>query len=257
MKPLYTFIISLFCLTTAATAQVTLSAPNVNVALNATFTVELRATTRDSLTSLQFSFAWNPAVLAFQRVDTVGGFPPSAISDEFGLSNTAGGKLTFLWLDRSSRGYRVPTDSFVVFKIVFKAIGANGTSSALQFVNAPTTTKASNSDLVTVPMTVREGLVRVGTTAVFSQNTEGVTLGQNYPNPFDTQTVIPVTLQEMDDVTLEVTDLRGKIFLIKKYHFEAGRHEIRLTNSDIISNGIFIYNLKTKRGLASRAFIKR
>ena len=257
MNQLYIFLISLFCLTTAATAQVTLSAPTVNVALNATFTVELRVTTRDSLSSLQFSFAWNPAVLSFQQVDTLGGFPPSAVSDEFGLSNTAGGKLTFLWLDRSSRGYRVPTDSFGVFKIVFKAIGTNGTSSALQFVNSPTTTKASNANLVTIPMTVREGLIKVGTTAVFSQNTEGGVLGQNYPNPFDMQTVIPVTLQERDDVTLEVTDLTGKFFLIKKYPFEAGRHEIRLTNTDVISNGIFIYNLRTKRGLLSRVFIKK
>jgi hypothetical protein len=229
----------------------------MNVALNATFTVELRATTRDSLSSLQFSFAWNPAVLSFQRVDTTGGFPPSAVTDEFGLSNTAGGKLTSLWIDGSSRGYRVPTDSFIVFKIVFKAVGANGTSSALQFVNTPTTTKASNANLVSISVILREGLIKVGTTAVFDKNTEGVTLGQNYPNPFDIQTVIPVTLQESGDVVLEVTDLLGKIFLIKKYHFEAGRHEIRLTDSDIISNGIFIYNLRTKRGLMSRAFIKK
>jgi hypothetical protein len=257
LKHLYIFIISLFCLTTAATAQVTLSAPTLNVALNATFTVEVRVTTRDSLSSLQFSFAWNPAVLAFQRVDTSGGFPPSAVSDEFGLSNTAGGKLTSLWIDGSSRGYRVPTDSFIVVKIVFKAVGVNGTSSALQFVNTPTTTKASNSNLVTLPVTVREGLIRVGTTAIFSQNTEGVTLGQNYPNPFDSQTIIPVSLKETSDVTLEVTDLIGKIFLIKKYHFEAGRHEIRLTNTDFIPNGIFIYNLRIKQDLISRSFIKR
>jgi hypothetical protein len=257
LKHLYFFIISLFCLTTAANAQITLSAPTLSVAVNATFTVELRATTRDSLSSLQLSFAWNPAVLSFQRVDTIGGFPPSAVSDEFGLSNTAGGKLTSLWIDGSSRGYRVPTDSFIVFKIVFKAVGANGTSSALQFVNTPTTTKASNSNLVTIPVTLREGLIKVGTTAVFAQNTEGVLMGQNYPNPFDSQTVIPVTLQETDDVTLEVTDLTGKIFLIKKYHFEAGRHEIRLTNTDVIPNGIFIYNIKTKRGSLNRSFIKR
>jgi hypothetical protein len=227
------------------------------VAVNATFTIELRATTRDSLSSLQFSFSWNPAVLSFQRVDTTGGFPPSAVADEFGLSNTASGKLTSLWIDGSNRGYRVPTDSFIVVKIVFKAIGANGTSSALQFVNTPTTTKASNANLVPISVIIRDGLIRVGTSAIFTQNTEGVTLGQNYPNPFDTQTVIPVFLRETDDVTLEVMDLIGKIFLIKKYHFEAGRHEIRLTNTDVISNGIFIYNLRTKRGLVSRSFIKK
>lgn len=228
----------------------------MSVAVNSTFTVELRATTRDSLSTLQFSFAWNPAVLSFQRVDTTGGFPPSVVADEFGLSNTATGKLTSLWIDGSSRGYRVPTDSFLIVKIIFKAVGANGTSSALQFVNTPTTTKASNGNLMNLSVVLREGLVKVGTTAIFSPDTEGVILGQNYPNPFDTQTLIPVTLQERDDVTLEVADLTGKIFLIRKYRFEAGRHEIRLTNSEITSSGIFIYNLKTKRGSLNRICIK-
>jgi hypothetical protein len=227
------------------------------VALNEEFTVELRATTRDSLSSLQFSFAWNAAVLSFQRVDTLGGFPPSAIADEFGLSNTASGKLTSLWIDGSSRGFRVPTDSFLIFKIVFKAIGGNGTSSPLQFVSVPTTMKASNANLIAIGVTGRDGSVKVGTTAVFSPDTEGVTLGQNFPNPVSNQTVIPVIITETDDVEFEVTNLIGEKFIIKKYHFEAGRHEIRLNTEGVLSNGIFIYKLRTKRGLVSRILIKK
>lgn len=218
--------------------------------------VELRATTPDSLSSLQFSFGWNAAVLAFQRIDTLGGFPPSAISDEYGLSNTALGKLTFLWITSSSRGYRVPTDSFLIFKIIFKAIGSNGTSSALQFLSSPTTMKAGNANALAIPVTARNGIINVGTTAVFSPNTEGVALGQNFPNPVDNQTVIPIFLTETDDIELEVTNLIGKKFIIKKYHFEAGRHEIRLDTEGVLSNGIFIYNLRTKRGLVSRILIK-
>lgn len=227
------------------------------VAVNETFSIELRATTRDSLSSLQFSFSWNPAVLAFQQLDTLGGFPPSAESSEFGLSNTATGKMSFLWLSTSNRGYRVPSDSFLIFKIVFKAIGANGTSSPLQFVSTPTSIKASNADLMSIAVTNREGSVKVGTTAIFEKNTEGVLLGQNFPNPIDNQTVIPVNLTKADDVSLEVTDLNGKIILIRKYHFDAGRHEIRLDTEGVLQNGIFIYKIRTSHGLASRIMIKR
>ncbi len=227
------------------------------VAVNETFSIELRATTRDSLSSLQFSFSWNPSVLAFQQLDTIGGFPPSAESSEFGLGNTSNGKLSFLWITNSLRGYRVPIDSFLVFKIVFKAVGTNGTSSPLQFVGTPTSIKASNANLMQLTVTNKEGSVKVGTTAIFSPNTEGVLLDQNFPNPIDNQTVIPVSLTEADDISLEVVNLKGEIILIRKYHFDAGRHEIRLDTEGVLQNGIFIYNIRTSRGLASRVMIKR
>ena len=256
MRLIYILSFFLLCLTTSVVAQVTVSTQTKMVAVNETFFVELRATTRDSLSSLQFSFSWNPAVLAFQQVDTLGGFPPSAESAEFNTGNTATGKLAFLWITNSLRGYRVPSDSFLIFKIVFKAVGANGTSSPLQFVGTPTPIKASNADLLPLAVTNREGSVKVGTTALFSPNTEGVLLGQNFPNPVDNQTVIPVDLTNTDDVALEVTDLKGKIILMRKYHFGAGRHEIRLDTEGVLQNGIFIYNIRTSRGIASRVMIK-
>ena len=73
----------------------------------------------------------------------------------------------------------------------------------------------------------------------------------------DNQTVIPVNLTNADDVALEVTDLKGKIILMRKYHFDAGRHEIRLDTEGVLQNGIFIYYIRTSRGLASRVMIKR
>ena len=257
MKLIYILFLSLFCLTTSAIAQVTVSTQTKMVALNETFSIELRATTRDTLSSLQFSFAWNPAVIAFQQLDTLGGFPPSAESSEFGLGNTATGKLSFLWIASSLRGYRVPSDSFLIFKILFKAVGANGTNSPLQFVATPTSIKASNADLMQLAVTNREGSVKVGTTAIFSPNTEGVFVGQNFPNPVDNQTVIPVSLTDSEEVSLEITNLKGEIILMRKYHFDAGRHEIRLDTEGVLQNGIFIYNIRTSRGLASRVMIKR
>ena len=256
MKLLYILIISLQCFVASVTAQVTLFAPAKMVAPNETFTVELRLTSADSMASLQFSFAWNAAVIAFQSLDTLGGFPPSAEANEFGTGNTATGKLTFLWIDRSNRGYKVPTDSFLVFKIIFKAIGANGTNSPLQFVATPTSIKASNADLRALTVTPRDGSIKVGTSAVFSQNTEGVFVGQNFPNPVDNQTVIPISLVEKEEVSLEITNITGEIFLMKKYQFQAGRHEIRLNTEGVLPSGLFIYNVWTKHGLVSRMMIK-
>jgi hypothetical protein len=227
------------------------------VALNEEFAIELRVTSRDSLATLQFSLTWNPAVLSFQRLDTIGGFPPSAEASEFGLTNTALGRLSSLWLDRSLRAYRVPTDSFLIFKVIFKAIGANGTSSPLQFGSVPTAMKASTVDYIPLVVTARDGLVKVGTTAVFSPYTEGSSLGQNFPNPVDNQTFIPFFLEEMDDVTFEITDGLGKIFVIKKYHFEAGQHEISLYTEGSLPSGFFVYSLRTKHGLMKRILIKR
>lgn len=234
-----------------------LSAPTKMVGLNEEFSVELRATTRDSLSSLQFSLAWNATVLTFLRVDTIGGFPPSATSDEFGLSNTASGKLAFLWIDGSIRGYRVPTDSFLIFKVVFKAIGGNGTNSAVQFVSAPTQMKASNANLVSVAVTARDGSVKVGTTGVFASDTEGVSLNQNFPNPVDNFMVIPFSMKKTTAVLLEITDLKGAVYLTKKYYFEAGRQEIRVDTEGVLPSGIFIYSLHTKDGVASRLFVKK
>lgn len=227
------------------------------VAPNETFTVELRVTTPDSLASLQFSLSWNAAVIAFQNLDTLGGFPPSAEANEFSTGSTATGKLAFLWIDRSSRGYKVPTDSFLIFKIVFKAVGTNGTNSPVQFVATPTAIRASNADLRALTVTTREGSVKVGTSAVFAQNTEGVFLGQNFPNPVDNQTFIPITLIQKEDVSLEITNIIGEKFLIKKYTFEAGRHEIRLDTEGVLPNGLLIYNIRTRHGVVSRMMIKR
>ena len=256
MKLLYILIISLHCFVASVTAQVTLFAPAKMVAPNETFTIELRLTTVDSLASLQFSFAWNAGVIAFQSLDTLGGFPPSAEATEFNLNNTATGKLAFIWIDRSVRGFKIPTDSFLVFRIIFKAIGANGTNSLLQYATTPTTIRASNANLIAVAVTPRDGSVKVGTSAVFSQNTEGVFVGQNFPNPVDNQTVIPIILVEKEDVSLEITNIIGKIFLIKKYQFQAGRHEIRLNTEGVLPSGLFIYNVRTKHGLVSRMMIK-
>jgi hypothetical protein len=259
MKHIYFFITLLILLTIDVTAQVTLVAPTKMVRSGDSVVVELRAKSQASLSTLQFTLSWNATLLSFGRVDTLGGLPPSAITDEFGMSNTASGKLTFVWISTSNAGFRV-VDSIEIFKIVFKATGANGTSCPIQFVASPTPIKASNADLVSIAVTSQEGSVKIGTTAIKEQTfnnlpKSGLRLEQNKPNPFQNQTVIPFYLSESDNVVLAVFDLNGQKLLEKKAFFNAGSHEWLLNTEGVLQSGSYIYSVKTQRGIESKVFI--
>lgn len=260
MKHIYFFITLIILLTTDVTAQVTLVAPIKTVRTNDSVVVELRAKSRETLSTLQFTLSWNPALLSFGRLDTLGGFPPSVITEEFGISNVTQGKLTFVWITSSLNGLKI-NDSLEVFKVVFKAVGANSTSSPLQFVSSPTQIKASNADLVPISVTTQEGSVKIGTTATKDQMLSnslitGLQLEQNKPNPFQSKTIIPFSLRESDEVTLSIFDFRGHKVLEKKAFYAAGVHEIVLNTEGGLTSGFYVYSVRTQRAVESKVFIK-
>jgi hypothetical protein len=260
MKHIYFFITLIFVLITDVTAQVTLVAPTKMVRTGDSVVVELRAKSRETLSTLQFTLSWNASLLSFGRVDTTGGLPPSAVTDEFNLLNTATGKLSYVWLT-TTNGFRV-VDSVETFKVVFKAIGANGTNCPLQFVPSPTSIKASNGDFISIAVTTQEGSVKIGTTAINEQISSNIfiprlLLEQNNPNPFHNQTVIPFSLLQSDDVILAIYDFKGLKVLEKKAFFRAGKHEWVLNTEGVLSNGFYVYSVRTHDAFESKVFIKR
>jgi len=69
-------------------------------------------------------------------------------------------------------------------------------------------------------------------------------LGQNYPNPFNPSTVIPFTLAERSDVSLDVFDVTGRrIATLVSETMPAGTHNIQF-NASGISSGIYFYRIK-------------
>lgn len=260
MKHTYFFILILIFLTTAVAAQVTLVAPTKMVGSGDSVVVELRVKSRDTLSTMQFTMSWNPSILSFGRVDTLGGFPPSAVTEEFGFSNISQGKLTFVWISSSNSGLKI-IDSLEIFKIVFKAIGANGMNSPLQYVTSPTQIKASNAQLASVPVTTQEGSIKLGTTATKEEkdrnaHASGLQLMQNKPNPFHNQTVIPFDLLEPSDVILAVYDFKGQKVLEKKGFYNAGEHEWVLNTEGVLVSGFYVYSIRTQQGYESKVFIK-
>ena len=56
----------------------------------------------------------------------------------------------------------------------------------------------------------------------------GISLGANYPNPFNPATVIPFTLEERGHVTLSIYDTMGRrIAVLVDRMLSAGSHSVR------------------------------
>ncbi len=84
-----------------------------------------------------------------------------------------------------------------------------------------------------------------------SNRTDGVNLNeslnalnQNYPNPFVGSTEISYELGVASDVTIEVTDMTGRVVLsLNEGHLPAGSHTCAI-NAENLESGLYFYTLK-------------
>jgi hypothetical protein len=67
-------------------------------------------------------------------------------------------------------------------------------------------------------------------------------VSQNFPNPFATTSVINVTLNKSEVITVNVTNLAGQVVLSKVVKGNAGVNEITVDAANLES-GIYFYNV--------------
>ena len=256
MKRYYTLMIFLIISSLSALSQVAFIIPDARVVKESLIGAEIRIKTRDSISALQFTLEWNPDILQFNKVDSIK--LPDVSMDIFGVNNTATGSLKFLWLASAADGVRF-TDSFTIFKVFFKAIGAKGASSAVKFTNTLIKIKALNPRVESLATTTRDGLITIDGTSALKEdlNTEGgLKLYPNIPNPVSTQTLIVFELNEAEDIKFQVYDTVGRLVIEKKEFYTAGKHELRLDTEGVLQKGIYRYGIRTKSHFVSRTLVK-
>lgn len=162
--------------------------------------------------------------------------------------------------------YNAAGTSLLVTQIAFP----EGTGSAVALVNASTangytkgmtgyTYNASDnvfSDGVTNEMSTLSGSVAAGfvlnhtiyvagpTLSINETRQQSFGLGQNYPNPVRTTTIIPLTLFADAKVSVQLFDLMGRLMAtpINK-NLSAGNNELEI-NRNGLSGGYYIYKVK-------------
>ena len=78
-------------------------------------------------------------------------------------------------------------------------------------------------------------------------------LGENFPNPFNPSTIIPVSIPEESGLTLKVYDILGQeIRTIFNGTKEAGKHYFGWDGTNYLNKqvaaGIYLYRLNTNQG---------
>ncbi|MBC8214134.1 MAG: T9SS type A sorting domain-containing protein [Candidatus Marinimicrobia bacterium] len=82
-------------------------------------------------------------------------------------------------------------------------------------------------------------------------------LGQNFPNPFNPSTVIPVKLSEPSHVTINIVDIKGNLIcrVIDKM-LPSGNHQFPWAGvgqrGNHLSSGVYFYQVKTNLGTITR-----
>jgi hypothetical protein len=246
---LFLFFLSIMSLN----GQITLIAPTQKANNGDLISAEIKLKSKDTISLISFNLEWDPSVLTFQKVDN---FNLTASSfDIFGLNNTTSGALKFNWL--GAEPFLVK-DSIVIFKVNFKVEGNKGTNSTIRFVKPKAYDNSINVDSIRI--TVQNGAVMVnsGTNAVGNvSDTEGYAqLLQNQPNPVLNKVVFPFNIKEADEVTLTIYDMFGKHIFSQKKKVDAGSQNFELNTEGLLTQGMYVYGIQTKKGFISRTFTK-
>lgn len=66
----------------------------------------------------------------------------------------------------------------------------------------------------------------------------------NYPNPFSTQTTIEFDMPKAADVQLTISDVKGKVVVVKNKLYPKGNSKINISADLLTGSGVYIYQLK-------------
>ncbi len=114
------------------------------------------------ITSMQYSMAWNPAILDFHNTQLTGALPGSPLFNTM-PSLVDNGKLAFSWDDPTTQGVNL-ADNTVIYRVGFIIIGSAGQSSPVSFTGDPTAIEASQNvggTPIEVPLVTTPGKVDV------------------------------------------------------------------------------------------------
>jgi len=107
----------------------------ISAASGANICVPISAMDFDGIAAMQFSLAWDPAVLEFTGTQNFGLADLTAGS--FNTDGTANGQIAVAWFDNAAQGITL-ADGTTVFELCFNVIGATGTSTTITFTDTPT-----------------------------------------------------------------------------------------------------------------------
>lgn len=213
MKPILAILLLASSLIPAAPSlhaqAVSFQTSTATIAPGDTVAVSVSVSGFTHVTTVQFSLQWDRAVLAYMSVQDYA--LPGLGEGNFGIVHTSNGKLTFSWDDPNAVGVTRDDDE-TIFTVHLVAIGTAGTSTVVEFADSPTPREVS-VNYEAVEFASSDGVIQLTTTTTLSP-TETLpstySLGQNFPNPFASNTALNYNLPTNEVVRLVIIDVLGR-----------------------------------------------
>jgi hypothetical protein len=159
---------------------VTLTIGSAQVATGQRVQLPLTLTTAATLTGLQGTLAWDPGVLRF--VSATPSLNGLLVNDAAAIAT---GHLPLLWTNPAGGALALGANTPLLL-VEFDAIGAAGTTAAIELNSAVTPLLVLDSAFAVLPMTLVPGAVQIGPgTTGFAENLTAATL-RVWPNPAHT-----------------------------------------------------------------------
>ncbi len=112
----------------------------------------------NQIVSMQYTMTWDPKVLKFKEVKGFG--LPGLNAQNFGARAADKGILAYSWFDANVQGITKP-DGTKLYEVCFETIGKKGSSTAVEFADAPVVIEISNADSQFLDIAPSNGKVEV------------------------------------------------------------------------------------------------
>jgi len=146
--------------------------------------------------------------------------------DNLGVTYADRGMITISW--SSSEDITISDDE-ELFELIFRKVSDK--ISGLEVSSDITKTEAYFEGEISDKITLTDII------------TNGLSVGQNEPNPWKDQTNINFTISESGYVGFNVMDLSGKLILSRSNHYTAGDNKIKLRRADLPGAGLYLYEI--------------
>jgi len=153
----------------------------------------------DGIAAMQFSLAWDPAVLEFTGTQNFG--LTNLTAGSFNTNSTANGQIAVAWFDDTTQGITL-ADGTTVFELCFNVIGANGTNTSITFTDTPTARELATST-GTIDFLSTDGTITVEEDVVVEPPVptgDGIINIGNIEGTPGASVCIPVSVQDFDAI---------------------------------------------------------
>ncbi|MFM2266956.1 MAG: Secretion system C-terminal sorting domain [Bacteroidota bacterium] len=244
MNKIYIFFLIAISFATIGSARLSaqslsLIAPVGSVQVGARVDFPVRVSYRDSLTTLQFTLAFDSTKLQFD------GISGEALPAFFTMSQPSSGRIAFLWYDGATRGVRL-ADSLAIFKITFIAIGTAGQTARVDFQNNPTRVLATNAAFQPIAVNAVAGSILLkNQNAVFDASKSEIYWGGAFPNPVSQNLHLKMGLKKSETFDFEFFTLDGKKILTISKNVLANEESTILNVENLASQQYFLMIVKS------------